>query len=145
MRWHAPLPDEPPAGVLDEAGIAAIRELATKVPSFYNRVEMLHLHGDARRAVAVVQLVRDASFYGDRGGEIVWRVERWFYEFHAGGWSRVPQQADVLRRERFRSREAFDRDAGTLRWVPAMGGVSAAAGETKAIDLSGEPTTRPSR
>ncbi len=38
------------------------------VPRFYNKCEPLLLKGDHDRATALVQLVRDKEFYGDKGG-----------------------------------------------------------------------------
>lgn len=138
LGWYAAVNDPTPPGNLDAEGRAEIAAIVTKVPQFYNRSELLRLEGNARRATALVQLVRDAAFHGDRGGEVIWRVELWYFEYQAGGWARVSQQNVVLRRERFRDRAAYENATAKLKWIPRLGGLRVGRGETKRIDLSGE-------
>jgi len=115
---------------------AEITSIATEIPSFYSRSELLHLRGDNTRAVALVQLIRDTAFHADKGGEIIWRVELWYFENQAGGWAKVPQQNKVLRRERFTSKEAYDTDAGKIRWMPELGALVVKKDGTTTVDLS---------
>jgi len=138
LDWYAPVTDTSPAGELDAAGREEITAIATKVPQFYSRSEVLRLRGNSRRATALVQLIRDTPFHADKGGEIVWRVELWYFEYQAGGWARVSQQNQVLRRERFRDRAAFDRATAKLRWMPELGGLRLREGETRKIELPRE-------
>lgn len=138
LGWYAPLTDTTPSGELDASGREEIAAIITKVPQFYSRSEMLRLNGNARRATALVQLIRDTAFHGDKAGEIIWRVELWYFEYQAGGWARVSQQNVVLRRERFRDRAAFERATSKLRWMPELGGLRLREGETRKIDWPGE-------
>lgn len=123
MNWYAPLePAADPPAALTEEDRAEIQALIKDVPSFYDRSTLLHLQGDAARAVALVELVRDRAFY-DSKGNVVWRVELWYFEQLHGGWAKVQQQNKVLRRERFKSVDAFKQATRNLQWVPALGGI----------------------
>jgi hypothetical protein len=138
LGWYAALTETTTPGELDAAGREEINAIITKVPQFYSRSEMLRLSGNARRATALVQLIRDTPFHADKGGEIIWRVELWYFEHQAGGWARVSQQNRVLRRERFRDRAEFDRVSAKLRWMPELGGLRLREGETRKIELPRE-------
>lgn len=138
LGWYAAVQDGSPSEPLDEDARREIAGIVTKVPQFYNRSELLLLDGNAQRATALVQLIRDTAFHGDRGGEIIWRVELWYFEFQGGGWARVPQQNVVLRRERFRDREAFERATSMLQWRKELGGIRIGKDEHRRIDLRSE-------
>lgn len=123
MSWYRPV--KPAAEQLSEEDRAEIAELLT-VPSFSDRVEPLHLAGDADHVTALVQLVRDRDFHAGKG-ELIWRMELWYFEFANGGWLKVSQQNKVLDRQRFESANAYRDYTRSLRYVPALGGVEVAA------------------
>ena len=119
LSWHRPV--KPAEEKLSEQDIAAIREILT-VTSFYDRVEILRLSGDADRATALMQLVRDRDFHAG-SGEVIWRAEIWYFEFADGGWLKVSQKNKVLDRQRFVSAEKYREYTEKLRYVPELGGI----------------------
>ena len=120
MSWYAPVPQTAakPAELSDDDR-KNIQELCT-VPSFYDRCEILLLAGNADRAVALMQLVRDRDFYAGKG-EVIWRAELWYFEFQNGGWAKVSQQNKVLDRQRFASREKYLEYVRPIRFLPKLG------------------------
>lgn len=133
LSWYAPTPDATPADALSDENRADIGELLT-VPSFYDRTELLLLQGDRRQATGLIQLVRDRDFHAGRG-QVIWRVELWYFKYQAGGWEIVQQQAKVLRRERFASVDAYRAATAPLRWLTVLGGIRLEEAETRAISL----------
>ncbi len=123
LGWYNAQPPAQDAGELSDDDREDIRVIVQEVPGFYNRNELLLLSGNHDRATLLVQLIRDSAFHSDKGGEIVWHIELWYFKNQHGGWEKVQQQNKVLRRERFRSQRAFDDDAGKIRWLPALGAV----------------------
>ena len=119
-----PTPDKPmPEKPMPDEDRAAVLEIIEKVPAFYSRSELLALRGNATRATALVQLIRDTDFHARQGDEIIWRVEVWQFENQAGGWAKLQQQNRVLTRERFPTRTAFDKRQATLHFDPRLGGI----------------------
>lgn len=102
------------------------------VPSFYNKNDVLALQGDHDRATGLVRLVRDKDFYAGKG-EIVWRVELWYFKNQHGGWEKVQQQNKILRRERFKNREAYESATQKIKWCGALGGLLLEAGQPERI------------
>ncbi len=70
-----------------------------------------------------MRLQRDKDFVGNTGDEIVWRIELWYFKNQHGGWEAVAQQNKVLRRERFKTREAYRSATEKLKWTPELGGI----------------------
>ena len=106
------------------------------VPGFYNKRDFLRLDGDHDRAVALLRLVRDNGFVNDKGGEVIWRIELWYFKNQAGGWEAVPQQNKVLRRERFPGAAARKAAEDPIRWTRELGGIRVGKQEaTKTVTL----------
>jgi hypothetical protein len=146
MRWHDAEPPRPNAGEFNDDDRAQVQAILN-VPSFFNRSEILALRGDHDRAVVLNQLVRDQSFYGDKNGEIIWRVELGYFKNEHGGWAKLPQVTRIVRRERFPSKADFQRAVAKLKWAPKLGGISVPADGDLKIALSSleePPNTRPS-
>jgi hypothetical protein len=61
---------------------------------------VLYLRGQGRRATMLVELMRAREFFAQKGSELIWRVELWYFENRFGGWERLANQERVLRRER---------------------------------------------
>lgn len=112
-----------------------IRAIVQDVPSFYDSAEIRLLAGDRSRAVGLVQLERRRGFHNAAAGEIIWRVELYYFQFQAGGWEKSQQVNQVLRRKRFRDAEAYRDEVTPLRWTPQLGGIRVDAGQTKSIRL----------
>ena len=66
---------------------------------FMDTRRVLYIQGHGRRATVLVELLRTREFHAD-GGDIIWRVELWYFEWRSGGWQRAPNQERVLRRFR---------------------------------------------
>lgn len=121
MRWYAKAKGD--GEPLSDDDRKEIDELLT-VPSFYDKTRILHLAGDAQRAVGLVELVRDRDFYAGKG-EVVWRAELWYFEFQNGGWAKVSQQNKLLDRQRFGDHETYRKYVEGLRFVPKLGSLGA--------------------
>ncbi len=122
MRWYTD--DDPPkpnAAPMDVDDREAIRALAQDIKDFYNKKDILVLEGNHDHAVALVRLIRDTDFHAAEG-DVIWRIELWYFRFHYGGWQKLPQVNRVIRRERFKDAGALEA-ANKIRWVPALGGI----------------------
>ena len=134
MSWYS-LEPRKSAEPMDEDDRKQIDDLFFGHKGFENKRNMLIIQGDGERAVILAELIRDVAFHSDKGGEIIWRVELWYFRNQHGGWEKVQQQNKVLRRERFTSRAQFDAVAGKLRWLAQLGGIKLARGENRTITL----------
>ena len=121
LGWYDEEPARPDAGELTDDDRTAIKAIIN-VPSFYNKSEILAVRGDHSRASVLVQLVRDKDFYHGTG-EVIWRVELWYFQEEYGGWEKVAQQNKILRRERFKTHDAFEAAVAKLKWAPELGGI----------------------
>jgi len=80
-----------------------VRELTKYVEDlkdFMDIRRILYLRGHGRRATMLVELMRARDFYARRGGEVIWRIELWYFENHFGGWERTANLEKVLERRR---------------------------------------------
>lgn len=123
LRWYTTAPPDPEP--ISDDDRTEINELLT-VPSFYDRVVLLHLQGDAHRAVGLMELIRDRDFHAGKG-EVIWRAEIWYFEFQNGGWAKVNQQNKLLDRQRFKSADDYAAYLMNLRFVPKLGSSSSTA------------------
>ncbi|MGH7213585.1 MAG: hypothetical protein ACREIT_02295 [Tepidisphaeraceae bacterium] len=123
LSWHNEEPANPEAGAMTQDDLAQVNAIVTDVQAFTNKHQILHLRGDHERAVAVLQLVRDREFHADKGGEIIWRIEIWYFRNNNGGWEKERQLNRILRRERFGTREGYDAATKPVKWVPELGGI----------------------
>jgi hypothetical protein len=121
LGWYDEEPAKPDAGEFTDDDRAAIKTIID-VPSFYNKSDILAVRGDHSRATVLVQLVRDKDFYHGKG-EVIWRVELWYFQEEFGGWEKVAQQNRILRRERFKTHDAFEAAVAKLTWAPELGGI----------------------
>jgi hypothetical protein len=140
MSWYNSDPSDPDAGDLnddDRQQISAIINL----PSFFNRIQLLDLPGNHDRAVGLVQFIRDKTFAGDNGQEVIWRVELWYMKNEHGGW--VKESSRVLRRQRFDNADQFQKSAGKVIWIAGYGGISVPANATASIPAPAIPSTQP--
>jgi hypothetical protein len=148
MAWYSRQPADPDAGPLTDDDRTQINAIASDVKSFYNISRIVTLTGDHERAVALVERIRSNDFHSDKGGEVIWRVELWYFSNEFGGWSELTQSNKVLRRERFTNNDEYRSTAAPIKWVPLLGGI--VLGKTEArreIDLPADflslPTTQP--
>jgi hypothetical protein len=123
LGWYDQEPAKNDAGELENDDREQIRAIVQDVPGFYNKRDFIRLQGDHDRAVALLRLVRDNGFVNDKGGEVIWRIEVWYFKNQLGGWEAVGQQNKGLRRERFASTAACRAVESAIRWVPQLGGL----------------------
>ena len=84
---------------------------------FANVRRALYLRGDGLRATMLVEVMRTTPFHAQRGDEIIWRTELWYFRYRYGGWERVPNVERVLERERISVRQWREI---TLLYDPAL-------------------------
>jgi hypothetical protein len=128
MSWCDPTPPDPEAEPLGEDDRDAIKSIVENILGFADKPKLAMLVGTHERAVGLVDLTRSKAFHSDKGDEVIWRVEIWFFKWENGGWERVADQSRVLRRERFASTAAYQKETARVRWIPSLGGVALARG-----------------
>jgi hypothetical protein len=132
LSWHSPEAARNDAGPLDDDDRKQITAIVKDVQGFENKKDILLLSGNHDRAVALVQLIRDSGFHSDKGGELIWRIELWYFKNQHGGWEKVPQTNKVLRRERFTAKQQFEQ-AMKIKWMPGLGGITLGQDETRKL------------
>jgi hypothetical protein len=75
-------------------------EYVKLMKDFMDLRRVLYIHGHGDKAAMLVELMRDRDFHARRGGEVIWRVELWYFEYSNGGWQRMANQDRVLQRLR---------------------------------------------
>ena len=128
FSWCDPTPPDPQAEALGDDDRQAIKAIVTDILGFADKPKLAMLIGTHERAVGLVDLTRSKGFHSDKGDEVIWRVEIWFFRWENGGWERVADQSRVLRRERFASTADYKKETERVRWIPSLGGVSLAKG-----------------
>jgi hypothetical protein len=126
MSWYnpddAPEKDATPPGPLTAEDLSAIRDIITIPTAFENKKDLLIINGTHQRATVLVQLIRDSDFY-NANGNIVWRIELWYFQYRHGGWERPRQTGKILRRERFANLKAFKDETEKFQYLPQLGGL----------------------
>jgi hypothetical protein len=143
LSWYGL--DAPKAGAapLADDDRKAIAGLLKNPKAFENKQNVRFISGDENRATVLVELIRDKDFHAS-GGNIIWRVELWYFENQFGGWAKIAQQSKVLRRERFKDQKAFDAATSKIKWIPQLGGIKLAKDKpTTEITLPSEALSPP--
>ncbi len=78
---------------LEVARFASVQE------DFMDWSRTLYVRGHGSLATALVERMRTRAFYAG-AGQVIWRVELWYFQWQGGQWVRLPNQAVVLRRVR---------------------------------------------
>lgn len=122
---------DPPLIKADEA---RLKEITTKLSKFEDVHEYLAIGGNAQHAAVVVNKLRTKPFYESKPGEVIWRLEVWFYEREELDDPWVKEQ-DTLFVIHYRERlQKADYDKKSLTLDPKLGGVKPTKDEPK-IDL----------
>ncbi len=77
----------------------------------------LYINSDGLRATMLVEVMRTSPFHAQRGDEVIWRTELWYFQYCYGGWERVANVERVLERRRIQASEWKDI---TLVYYPAL-------------------------
>jgi hypothetical protein len=118
MDYHRPIKPSTAATAEDRK---SIETLVSDVPQFYDRVRPLRIAADHQHATVLVELIRTRDFHSDAGGEVIYRVELWYFENLFGGWAKDANTEKVLARVRGKPADL----PKNWQFVPEMGGLEA--------------------
>jgi hypothetical protein len=133
MDYHAAVS---PAAAATAEDWAAIEALVTEPAQFYDKVRPLRIAADHGHATVLVELMRTREFHSDQGGELIYRVELWYFENRFGGWAKDANTEKVLARVRG-TPAAFP---PAWQFLPALGGLR--VGAPAALTLPEGPDAR---
>jgi hypothetical protein len=122
---------DPPLIKDDEA---KLKEITTKLSKFEDVHEYLAIGGNCQHAAVVVNKQRTKPFYESKEGEVIWRLEVWFYnrEELEDAWVKDSDTLFVIHyRERL---QKADYDKKSITLDPKLGGLRPTAKEAK-IDV----------
>jgi len=80
-----------------QADADAILRYVQELQDFMDLRRPLYVAGHGQRATLLVETMRTREFH-ESDGNIVWRIELWYFGRHGGGWARVDNQNRLLRR-----------------------------------------------
>lgn len=129
MDWYMPEPAGTKHEAIEEEDRKQIDDLFAGIKAFENKRSILLFRGNHDHATVLAELIRDTPFHSAKEGEVIWRVELWYFKNQHGGWEKISQQSKVLRRERFTSPGAFEKEARRIQWRAELGGITLAKGE----------------
>jgi len=138
LDYHRPVKPSTAATAEDRKNIET---LITDVPQFYDKCRPLRIAADHQHAAVLVELIRTRDFHSDAGGEVIYRVEVWYFENLFGGWAKDANTESVLARVRGKPGELQK----NWQFVPEMGGLIASADAPSAATgpaTSSQPATR---
>ncbi len=84
---------------------------------FCNVRRVLYIKGTGLRATMLAETMRVREVHAQRGDEVIWRMELWYFRYRYGGWERVGNVERLLERRRIQSSEW---KAITLVYYPAL-------------------------
>ena len=113
---------KPSSRAFSDSDRGAIEQLVAGPERFADEVRILLLNGVGDRAAALVEKLRTRRFHHGKPGEVIWRVELWYFAFWYGGWARQPHAERVLYRQRMPRSQL---DATTWVFTDRLGGVVA--------------------
>jgi hypothetical protein len=128
LNWYDDEEAKPDAGEMKDEDRAEIKQIIGLDP-FYTKADVLQFQGNRDRVAALVQYVRDKDFV-EGAGQVIWRVELNYFKNQHGGWERISQQSKIIRRERYKTHEAFAAGVAKIRFFPALGGLKIAQGQS---------------
>ena len=117
MDYHRAITPSMPA---TDADRKEIEGLITDPPQFYDKVRALKMAADHQHATVLVELTRTRDFHTDTGGEVIYRVELWYFENQFGGWAKDNNTEKVLVRARGKPGDL----PGVWQFLPQLGGLT---------------------
>ena len=126
MDYHRAIIPSTPATPEDRKAIEA---LIVEPPQFYDKVRPLRMAADHQHATVLVELARTRDFHSDAGGEVIYRVELWYFENLYGGWAKDANTEKVLARVRGKP-AALQQN---WQFLPELGGLTATDAKSAAI------------
>jgi hypothetical protein len=148
MAWYTAEPARPDAGELNDDDRGQINTEVSGGKTFYDVSRVLAISGDHDRATVLVERIRQSSFSASQPGEVVWRVELWYFTNDFGGWNESLQTNKVVLRTRFPTAAEYHETVDHLIWAPLLGGIVLnKADERREMTVPAEviagPATRP--
>jgi hypothetical protein len=129
MDYHRPIV---PAEAVTAEDRKWLEDFVTEMPAFYDKSRVLHMAADHKHATLLVELARTRDFHSDKGGEIIYRVELWYFENLFGGWAKDKNTERVLVRWRGEGKELMK----NWQFLPALGGIVVdGAGRSAAVEV----------
>ena len=146
MDYHRAILPSTPVTAEDRKAIEA---LVVDPQQFYDKVRVLRMAADHQHATVLVELMRTRDFHSDTGGELIYRVELWYFENLFGGWAKDANTEKVLARVRGKPGELPE----NWQFLPELGGVvagpapgtSATAGMEMKVGLPEKPEPKRGR
>jgi hypothetical protein len=122
---------DPPLVRADEQ---KLKEITKSLSKFEDVHEFLAVGGNAQHAAVVVNKLRTKPFYESKPGEVVWRLEVWFYEREEldDPWVKEQDTLFIIHYRERLPRAEYDKKAITLD--PKLGGLKPTATDAK-IDV----------
>ena len=118
MDYHRDIKPSTPATPEDRKAIEAA---ITEPQQFYDKVRVLGIAADHQHATVIVELMRTRDFYADKG-DVIYRVELWYYENLFGGWAKDKNTERVLSRLRGKANAL----PASYQFEPTLGGITPA-------------------
>ena len=130
MDYHK---DVNPVGALTQEDKDWLTKFVEKTPRFEDKCRILWLAADHGHATALVELARTTEFHSGKGGEIIVRMELWYFENYFGGWAMDNNTEKVMDRWRGNG----DTFPEAWQFVPALGGLAAGSeGKAEALKVT---------
>jgi hypothetical protein len=119
---------------LVKADAEKLKEITKGLSKFEDVHEFLAVGGNAQHAAVVMNKLRTKPFYESKPGEIVWRLEVWFYEREEldDPWVKEQETLFVIHYRERLPRAEYDKKSVTLD--PKLGGLQPTAKDAK-IDV----------
>lgn len=138
MDYHRPIKPSTPATPEDRK---AIETLITDVPQFYDKCRPLKIAADHQHATVLVELMRTRDFHSDAGGEVIYRVELWYFENLFGGWAKDANTEKVMARVRGKPADLQQ----NWQFLPQLGNLPALPASATAPATPAEPLSLPDK
>lgn len=96
-----------------------IEDWVGQIPQFYDKTRVLRIAADHKHATVLVELIRTRDFYADKGGEVIYRTELWYFENLFGGWAKDKNTENVMARWRGKGGQIPQ----NWQFIPQLGGL----------------------
>ncbi|MGA2266037.1 MAG: hypothetical protein ABSH10_06350 [Phycisphaerae bacterium] len=135
------LPPEPPHA-FSTADAEEILKFVADLQDFMDIRRVLYVAGRGPRATVLVELMRAREFHASKRGEVIWRVELWYFQYYSGGWQCLANQERVLRRERLPADQWQKID---VEYYPELSVYISPEGASSPVEFTIPPKIDPSR
>lgn len=133
------LDGDPP---LTKADVEKLRKLALSLNQFEDHIEVLAIAGHGQHCAMLLHKLRTKPFYESKPGEIIWRLELWYFEREEleDAWQKVQDTLFIVHYRERLQKKVFDQKDLTLD--PKLGGLTPTA-EMPRLDVGVIPLPEP--